>query len=305
LNILLTGINGFLGRNLAVHLLKRDYGVIGLDLSQTCIVNDILAYYSGSILDNELIDKVASNVDVIIHFAALTAHTDIVNNKFRTLEINLKGTQNILDAFKNSERAHKFIYSSTGKVYGNPKQVPITEESFTKPLNILGKSKLITEQLIDFYSDEKKDFIIFRIFQIYGPNQQKNFLIPTILSQINSIGGKVKNIILGDIRAKRDYVYIDDVCNAIVKAIEIKEKTKLNIFNICSGRPSSAEDIVSIISKILDINIDIEVNEKLFRSDEMSVEYGSNDKALRILGWSPRVTLEQGLIKTIEGTCKL
>ena len=305
MNILLTGINGFLGSNLAVHLLKRGYGVIGFDLSQTCVVNDILAYYSGSVLDNELINKITSNVDVIIHFAALTAHSDIVNNKFRTLEINHKGTQNILDAFKNSERAHKFIYSSTGKVYGEVKQVPITEESSTKPLNILGKSKLITEQLIDFYSDEEKDFTIFRIFQIYGPNQQKNFLIPTILSQINSVSGKVKKIILGDIKAKRDYVYVDDVSNAFVKAIEIKEKTKLNTFNICSGRPSSAEDIVSIISKIFNINIDIEVNEKLFRSDEMSVEYGSYNKAWKILGWSPRVTLEQGLRKTIEKTCKL
>jgi len=304
MNVLITGINGFIGRNLAAHLSKRGYGVIGIDISKDCVVNHISAYYSGSILDNDLISKVIKNVDVIIHLAALTSHTDIVNNKFRTLEINLKGTQNILDAFNCSERAHKFIYSSTGKVYGEIKQVPITEKSPTKPLNILGKSKLITEQLIDFYSDSDKDFTIFRIFQIYGPNQQNNFLIPTILSQVDNICKKKVKIVLGDIKAKRDYVYVDDVINAFIKAIEVKNKTNLNIFNICTGKPSSAEEIVEIIAVQLGIHVDIEINKKLFRSDEMDVEYGSYKKAQNFLEWSPQFTLEQGLINTIENTFK-
>ena len=303
MNVLLTGINGFIGKNLAVHLLKRGYGVIGIDLSKDCVVNDILAYYSGTILDSDLINKVTKNIDVIIHLAALTAHSDIVNNKFRNLEINLRGTQTILDALKNSERARKFIYSSTGKVYGKIKQVPITEKSPTKPLNILGKSKLITEQLIDFYSDNEKDFTIFRIFQIYGPNQQNNFLIPTILSQVNNVYRKEVTIVLGDIKAKRDYVYVDDVINAFIKAIEVKNKTNLNIFNICSGKPSSAEEIVEIIAEKLGIRVDIEINKKLLRPDEMDIEYGSYKKAHNFLEWSPKFTLEQGLISTIENTC--
>jgi UDP-glucose 4-epimerase len=303
MNVLLTGINGFIGRNLAYHLLRQGYGVVGIGTSKNCVVNDISAYYSGTILDNDLISKVIKNVDVIIHLAALTSHTDIVNNKFRTLEINLKGTQNILDAFNCSERAHKIIYSSTGKVYGEIKQVPITEKSPTKPLNILGKSKLITEQLIDFYSDSDKDFTIFRIFQIYGPNQQNNFLIPTILSQVDNICKKKVKIVLGDIKAKRDYVYVDDVINAFIKAIEVKNKSNLNIFNICTGQPSSAEEIVEIIAVKLGIHVDIEINKKLFRSDEMDVEYGSYKKAQNFLEWSPKFTLEQGLISTIENTC--
>tara|TARA_B100000315_G_scaffold213396_1_gene211328 strand:- start:922 stop:1833 length:912 start_codon:yes stop_codon:yes gene_type:complete len=303
MNVLLTGVNGFIGRNLAVHLLKRGYGVIGIDISKDCVVNEISAYYSGSILDKDLISKVIKNADVVIHLAAMTSHTDIVNNKFRTLETNLKGTQNILEAFNSSERACKFIYSSTGKVYGEIDQVPITEKSPAKPLNILGKSKLITEQLIDFYSDNEKDFTIFRIFQIYGPNQQNNFLIPTILSQVDNICKEKKaKIVLGDIKAKRDYVYVDDVINAFMKAIEVKNKKHLNIFNICTGQPSSAEEIVEIIAKQLGIHVEIEINKKLFRHDEIDVEYGSYSKAQKLLAWSPKFTLEQGLVKTIDNT---
>lgn len=303
MKILITGVNGFIGRNLATHLITRGHEVIGLDLDQICMQNNILKYVSGSVLDKKLIFSVTKNVDIVIHLAALTGHLDIVNNKFETLEINLGGTQNVLDAFYKCHQPHKFIYSSTGKVYGGIKETPITEESPTEPLNILGKSKLITERLIDFYADGKKEFIIFRIFQVYGPNQQKKFLIPTIISQLKKSNSRNEiKIMLGDIKSKRDYVYIDDLINAFVKAIDIKQKNGLYTFNICSGRPASAEDIVSIISEILNVSIDIKINEKLFRSDEMSVEYGSHNKARKILGWLPRVTLEQGLRKTIEKT---
>ena len=302
MNIFISGINGFIGRNLATYLMKVGHEVTGIDLSSNCLLNEVPEYHIGSVLDDKLLNKVTNNVDVVIHLAALTAHSDIVNDKFRALDINLRGTQNILKAFNNSERAHKFIYSSTGKVYGKVEQVPLSERSPTRPLNILGKSKFITEQLIDFYSNDEKDFKIFRMFQVYGPRQQDNFLIPTILSQINSVSGKRRQITLGDIKAKRDYVYVDDVVNAFVKAIDLREKTELNTLNICSGRPSNAEDIVEIISAILDIEVDIKVDRQLLRADEVDVEYGSYDKAQKFLGWSPQFTLEQGLESTIKNS---
>ena len=139
MKVLVTGSHGYIGRAVVNYIKKNipSIEIIEVDLKIGTRFEE---------LKNE-------TYDAIIHLAALTAHSDIVNNKFRNLEINLRGTQNILDALKNSERARKFIYSSTGKVYGKIEQVPITEKSPTKPLNILGKSKLITEQLIDFYSD--------------------------------------------------------------------------------------------------------------------------------------------------------
>jgi UDP-glucose 4-epimerase len=293
MNVLITGINGFIGQHLARELLKRGHYIIGLSRGNKCIVKNINKYFSGSVLDKELVVRAVKNADVVVHLAALTAHKDIIDNRFKTLETNFLGTKNILEVFSKSKTTKKFLYSSTGKVYGNIVKLPITEIHPTEPLNILGKSKLITEKLIDFYNDNNnKEFIIFRIFNIYGSVQGENFLIPTILRQLKK--GK-REIVLGDIDAKRDYVYIDDVINAFVLAIEKKGLKGVSIYNICTGVGTSAAEIVRKISKIKNSIIKIKSKSDLIRTDEMVAEYGSFKFVEKKLGWKPKVSLEEGL----------
>lgn len=284
MQILITGINGFIGKHLANKLTQRGHIVLGIG-------ND-----NRGVLNPAIVEKAIRNAKVVIHLAALTSHKDIEENKFETLETNLQGTKNILDAFIKSKKTRKFLYPSSGKVYGRTPRFPISEDHPTTPLNTLGKSKLITEKLIDFYSNNQKEFIIFRIFNVYGKNQGKNFLIPTILKQVDQ--GK-KEITLGDIKAKRDYVYIDDLVSAFVLAIEKKEKTGISIFNVCTGEATSAREIVGIISKIKGRNIKIKTNPNLYREDETKVEYGSLDLIQKTFGWKPKVSFEEGLKKII------
>ncbi len=200
MRILITGINGFIGQHLGAKLVQRGHVVVGLARNKKCKVANIKAYYSGSVLDKKLVEEAAKDAQVIIHLAALTSHKTMVDNKFETLEINLQGTKNVLDAFSKSKNTQKFFYASSGKVYGRIMHLPISEDHPTNPQNVLGKSKLITEKLIDFYNDNQKEFVIFRIFNVYGPGQNKNFLIPTILAQFHE--GK-KEIVLGDMSRLR------------------------------------------------------------------------------------------------------
>lgn len=279
MKILITGIDGFIGKHLLNALRERGHEVFG----------------SGDVLNKKILMDQVSKADVVIHLAGKTTHKDLVENKFEALETNIDGTKNVLDAFVKS-KAKKFIYPSSGKVYGRIKNLPIEENHPVSPLNILGKTKSIAERLINSYADGDKEFIIFRIFQVYGKNQKENFLIPTILKQINL--GK-KEIVLGDTSAKRDYIYIDDVVSAFVKVIGGKGKSGLSIYNICTGVPSSAKDIVYLIGKIKKVNIKIKVNQKLLRSDETKVEYGSFELAKKEIGWEPKVSLEEGLRKLI------
>lgn len=296
MKILITGINGFVGKHVSAECLNRGYEVVGLGRDKKCHTK-ITHYYSGSVLDKQLVQKAMKDVDAVIHLAALTSHADIIDNKFATLELNLLGTKNVLDTFRASKTAKKFFYASTGKVYGKITQLPLSEEHPTSPLNILGKSKLITEKLIDFYSNNEKEFIIFRIFNVYGPGQKDNFLIPTILEQIKK---KKKEIVLGDIAANRDYVYIDDVVNAFILALEKQEKVGISIYNICTGVGTSAASIVSLFNKLLGKNIAIKTRKSLMRHDEMNEEYGSYALCEKELRWKPKVTLAKGLTKLLQ-----
>lgn len=296
MRILLTGANGFIGQNLAPVLIKRGHFVIGIGRSKKCKVTNIQTYYSGSVTDKKLLEKTIKDTNAVVHLAAITSHKNIVANSAKTLETNFFGTKNILDAFSKSKTAKKFLYASSGKVYGNIMHLPITENHPTNPLNILGKSKLEVEKLINSYNDNKKDFIIFRIFNVYGSMQNENFLIPTILKQLSN--GK-KEIVLGDIEAKRDYVYIDDLVNAFVLAIEGKGFPGVSIYNICTEIGSSASKIVNLISKIKGIRVKIKVNPNLIRVDEMKEECGSFELAKRQLGWEPKINIEEGLRRLI------
>lgn len=301
MNILLTGINGFIGQKLALTLLNQDHSLFGFGLSKKCLVDGVSSYISGSVLDYGKILNAVENMDIVIHLAAITSHKEIVDNKFETLELNLNGTVNVLRAFNNSIKSKKFIYSSTGKVYGTTSRSKIEESHSVDPLNILGKSKYITERIIDFYARDDKEYSILRIFQAYGLNQNDNFLIPTILKQLNNFSSDNPTLTLGDISAKRDYVHIDDVCNAFLKIVE-KDVffAGAETYNICTGVPSSARDIVSVIEKLKKIQIKININEKLFRKDEMDYEFGSYKKAKEKLGWTPKLTLYDGLDKIIN-----
>ncbi len=296
MKILITGVNGFIGQHLAKKLLEKGHFVTGIGRSKKCKVHNIKAYYEGSVLDEKLLESAIKNADATVHLAAITSHKNIVDKKSKTLATNLLGTKNVLDVFLKSKTAKKFLYASTGKVYGKIVYLPITENHPTNPLNILGESKLETEKLIRSCNKDKKEFIIFRIFNVYGPEQNENFLIPTILKQLSN--GK-KEIVLGDIETKRDYIYIDDLINAFVLAIEGKGSPGISIYNICTGEGSSALKIVNLISKIKGIKVKIKVNSNLIRKDESQEEYGSFELAKRQLGWEPKINIEEGLKRLI------
>lgn len=299
LNILITGVNGFVGSFLAAELVKKGHTVIGVGRRDECSIRGI-KYVKWDVLDENFDENILSTlfegVDVVVHLAALTTHDEIVNNKNKALIMNFLGTKNVLDRFNKSTSTKKFIYSSTGKVYGKSYRLPILETDAASPINILGKSKLITEKLVDFYDEGDKTFIILRIFNVYGPGQKDNFLIPTILNQLN----KSDEITLGDTEAKRDYTYITDVIDAMVLAIEKDAPNNFSTFNVCSQKGTSAGEIVSIIGSLTKKDIKINVDKQRFRNDEESIEYGSFEKIKKELGWEPKNSLMEGLKKTLE-----
>ncbi len=298
-SILITGSEGFIGGHLVSHLVKTGYKVYGIDrCTNLYFQHDHYHLRNIDILDvRQLAEFVCGqNFDAIVHLAALTTHDEMVNQKSKTLQINIQGTINLLEAYQRSG-AGMFIYASTGKVYGSIQKNPISEDHPTNPLNILGKSKIIAENLIDFYSlDSPGQTVILRIFNVYGPRQRDHFLVPTILSQLAN-GNPA--ITLGNIQDKRDYIYVADVADAMALMLDKDFSKNMQIFNVGSGTALTAADIVREVGKIIGREIDISVDTSRFRKDECPVEYADTQK-LSVLGWQPANSLREGLAKTIS-----
>lgn len=291
--VFISGVNGFIGQALAKALLSKGYKVSGLGTSKKCDIKGV-NYKSCDVLDGKKLIKLSNGHDVYIHLAAITTHDEIVNHATQTLQINWQGTYNMLEAFTQNKGKH-FLYASTGKVYGDFKSLPIKEADPCNPLNILGKSKYICERLIDFFAktNPAHQYSILRIFNIYGEGQKESFLVPTIIKQLKS-----SSIKLGDIKAKRDYLYKDDLVSAFIKVIE-KNKSTINIFNVGSGKAYSAEEIAKTLGVITGKKLTIKSNSKKIRGDELDTEYCSNQK-LKGLGWKQNFTLKKGLETTLK-----
>ncbi len=221
MKILITGASGFIGRSIIKNWVDNpDFSIFSLSRDDEFCPNGVTTLV-GDVLDMASLEAVFSlhEFDIVIHLAAITAHKDIVDNKYSTLATNLQGTMNVLDCFNRYCKNAQFIYTSTGKVYGNTNEMPISEKAQVNPTNILGKSKYIAERLVDFYAIPENKYLICRIFNIFGENQKKSFVIPTILEQIK----EGHDLVLGNLEDKRDYLYVDDLVSGIQSCIYHKD----------------------------------------------------------------------------------
>ena len=289
--ILITGISGFIGRRLAAALIKQGHQVFGLARTDATMEDVIIQ--KADVLDALAVEEACKDKEVVIHLSAVTAHQHIINNPYQALHVNLIGTYNVLSAVAKSEVQY-FIYPSSGKVYGKPNYLPYDENHPVNPQTMLGKMKHFAESLIDFFaSGSNKTFTILRIFNVYGAGQKSEFLIPTILRQID---GSV--IWLGNIDDKRDYLYLDDLIDAFNLIID-SSLSGLSIMNVGSGISHSAREIVELLGCLVGKELIIKADASKFRKDEICEER-ANIERIRALGWSPKHDLELGLRETLQ-----
>ena len=297
MNILITGANGFFGRALIKRLKReKNFNIFGLVREKCCLDIDYAIVDITSLEELENIFR-QRTFDVIFHFAAVTEHDKIVNDKYRTLDINLSGTRNILQSFNKYCKDALFIYSSSGKVYGDTNELPITEQALVRPINILGKIKSITEKIIDFYVEPHNKYVITRIFNVYGISQKSTFVIPVIINQLK----EGKDIILGNITDKRDYLHIEDLTEAFYKIILAKDNLKTEeIINIGSGNALSVRDILDEFEKCLNIKINVHIDNSRLRNDEKQIEFCGNSYLKKLTGWE----IKNSISDSIRNMCQ-
>ncbi len=293
-NILITGAGGFIGRHIIEQLCQEEaIRIFALSRKENCFKDERVECVVADIMQPDSYEQIfkENKIDCVMHLAAITEHDAIVNDKVNTLMTNLYGTQNILSIFNKYCNNAQFIYTSTGKVYGKTNEMPISENAICNPTNILGKSKYITERMVDFCAVPENKYLICRIFNVYGIGQKPNFVFPTIINQLEN-----EEIALGSIFDKRDYLYFEDLINALICCIQSKDSfSDFDIVNIGSGEAYSVDEIIKIIGKDLNKDIKTRIDEKRMRTDETDIEYCINKKMIDITGWHPKYSMQEGI----------
>lgn len=272
-DILVTGSSGFIGKHLVTKLESEGHKVISINRS------------SGNIQDSNTWASFPP-VDCVIHLAGKSFVPDSWLDPSAFIEGNFSGTINALEFCKKN--AAKLIFLSS-YLYGNPVELPISESSGIIASNPYGLSKKISEEACNFYAYHMSvDVIVLRLFNVYGPGQSDDFLIPTIFRQIN----EGKSILIKDVAPKRDYVYIDDVISSIILSVNHREK--FSVFNIGSGLSYSVGEIIEIIQRIKGTDLLVKSkNER--RQDEIMNTIADISLANKNLGWKPKWSIVEGL----------
>ena len=273
--ILITGSEGFVGKNLIRYLKNYSFQIIETkDKSFDLKLNESW--------------KQIEKCDYLIHLAGKSFVPKSWEEPARFIENNILLITNALEYCRVNKT--KLIFLSS-YLYGNCKKMPIKENAPIEATNPYALSKLLSEKLCYFYKNNfQVNNIILRVFNLYGPGQPKEYLLSKITNQVRN----EKIIKVDNLSPKRDYVYIDDLCSAIVKAINYKGKE--HIFNIGSGKSYSVKEVIDFIQNIYGTSFNIK-EKKLIRKNEILNTIADINLAKKELEWFPIYDLKEGLKK--------
>lgn len=272
--VLITGIDSFTGKHLSLYLENLGYNVYGTSRSKSSAKT-----YKCDICKKEDILKIISDVkpDYFIHLSGISfaAH----GNDEDFYKVNTIGTINILDAFVELEqKPSKVILASSATVYGNQGISVLDELLCPKPANHYGASKYSMECISRAYFD-KLPIIITRPFNYVGVGQAEHFLIPKI---VNHYKENKKIIELGNTNVSREFNDIDYVCEIYLKLLVCKSKGE--VVNISSNNGIKLLAVIDIMNKLAGYNIEIKVNPKFVRKDDIKSLTGSTEKLFSLIG---------------------
>jgi UDP-glucose 4-epimerase len=322
MNWLLTGGCGFIGTSLVKHLVaegghsirvidnlsvgtredltrvckftEKDLDTLGSDTFQLSPVELIV----GDILDEDLASKASDGIDIIVHLAASTGVPESVAEPRPDCLTNVIGTLNYLEAARHNE-IKRFIFASSSAPIGEC-EPPIHEELAPHPVSPYGASKLAGEAYCSaYFRSFGTETIAFRFGNVYGPgSNHKNSVVAKFIRQ--AMLGEIIEI-YGDGQQTRDFIYIDDLIEAILVASTVKEIAG-QVFQIASNAETTINKLVDKLLPILaDYGIDeVEVEHTAPRQGDIRRNFSDTSKAKSKLGWQPQVKLGDGLKNTVQ-----
>jgi UDP-glucose 4-epimerase len=312
MSILVTGGAGYIGSHITESLIDRKYNVIILDNLKTGhkrLINQKANFIKGDINNKKLVNNIIKqyNIQTVIHLAAYLNVSEAEKNKLKCWNNNVKGTENLLSACKNSN-VKNFIFSSSCSIYGNIKG-SVNERVKPNPQGYYAYTKFKGEELIKQYAKKYKyKYGILRYFNVAGASRSGKF------GQIESNGQLIKNIATQSLKKKpiinifgndyptedgtciRDYIHVSDLADIHIKVLDYLENNKKSfILNLGYGKGYSVLKIVNIFKKIKKNFI---IKYKKRRPGDIAQVYSNTKKLNQLLQWKPKYNNMNKIIKS-------
>ena len=305
--MLVTGGGGFIGSHLVEQLVTLGaqtralvhYNSLGswgwLDQSPLAKEVEVIA---GDICDGDSVAAATDGVEIVFHLAALIAIPYSYAAPESYVRTNVQGTLNALQAARRFKVA-RFLHTSTSEVYGTAREVPIRETHPLQGQSPYSASKIGADKIAEsFHCSFGVPLLTVRPFNTFGPRQSARAVIPTIISQLLAGSGVLQ---LGSLHPTRDLNYVANTVEGYLAAAT-HDAAIGETFNFGSNREIAIGDLAQLLIRAVGVEARIETDSQRLRPAGSEVErlLADNTKARTLLGWEPRVSLEDGLARTIE-----
>ena len=299
--ILVTGGCGFIGSEIVkqLSLLGANVTIIdNLSSGKEKYIQDLsnVKLITADLLDDHAIESVVKDKEYVINNAALPFIPDSYFMPKKFFDVNVNATISLALAVIKEKKAKRFVHISSSEIYGTARYTPMDENHQTTPQSTYAVSKLAGERVVfTMHKEHNLPAVIIRPFNSFGPNITQPYIIPEIIRQME----KNDVIKLGNLNAKRDLTYVTDTARGIILSL-VKEGVIGEVINIGSQRSFSIKDLVSLISEIMDKKVSVEVDPSRFRPYDVDTLICNYERATKLLGWKPEITVKEGLEKTVE-----
>lgn len=306
--VLVTGAGGFIGSHLVERLARDGHQVRAFvrynSRSDRGFLDELpeelskrVEFFAGDIKDHEAVAAAVEGCQAVYHLGALIAIPYSYRNPIDVVQTNVLGTANVLSACRRSKDLRVLVHTSTSEVYGTAQYVPIDEKHPLQGQSPYSASKIGADKLAEsYFLSFELPVVTVRPFNTFGPRQSLRAVIPTIISQVLA-GGPIR---LGSLDPRRDLTFVSDTVEGFVRAANTP-KAIGETLNLGTGRDVSIGELAEMILAITGKKMAIEQERTRVRpaASEVMRLLSSNKRAHDVLGWQPRVSLEDGLRETI------
>jgi len=303
MKLLVTGGAGFIGSHLVERLLAGGEAVRVLDNLSTGKRGNLpshpaLEFLEGDIRDRTTVDAAVAGVDAIVHLAAVASVQASVDDPVGTHATNFDGTLNLLEAARHA-RVTRFLFASSAAVYGDNAQLPVSEDFAPNPLTPYAADKLAGEHYLSFYHRKfGLRTTAFRFFNIYGPRQDPSSPYSGVISIfVERLGAGLPVTIFGDGRQTRDFVYVGDLADLLVRAVG-ESGTAGAVVNVGRGVEYSLLELLTTLERVS--GRALERRQEAARVGDILRSCADTRRLVSLLGFVPVTTMEAGLAELLR-----